>query len=170
MKKQIGAIITGGDFQGLGVLRSLATREIPIILTDCNHCIGRFSKYKKSYFKSPHPSKRESYLNFLINLAEKFNVEKWIIFPNSDETVYILSKYKSILEKYYLIPTSDWEIIKYIYIKKNTYQLANSHGIPIPATYYPTNMKELRELNLDYPVVLKPSVKDNFYNIPESVA
>lgn len=34
MSKKIGAIITGGDFQGLGVLRTLAKKDIPIILLD----------------------------------------------------------------------------------------------------------------------------------------
>jgi predicted ATP-grasp superfamily ATP-dependent carboligase len=87
-----------------------------------------------------------------------------VIFPNSDETVYILSKYKHVLEEFYRIPTPGWEIIQNVYIKKNTYQLAEKNGIPIPVTYYPDSLEDLVELSLNYPMVIKPSIRDNFYS------
>ena len=119
MQEKIGAVITGGDFQALGVLRTLAKKGIPIIMLDSDHCIGKYSRFKKKFFRSPRPSDEQSYVNFLIDLAkkEKIHSDRWVIFPNSDETVYILSKYKNILEEFYRIPTSDWEVIKNVYIK-----------------------------------------------------
>lgn len=164
MAEKIGAVITGGDFQGLGVLRTLGRKKIPTLLLDSEHCIGRYSRYTKKFIKSPHPSQRESYLSFLINLAEKENIQGWILFPNSDDAVYVLSKYKDTLEKYYRIPSPGWEVIKNVYIKKNTYKLAEKHDISIPKTYYPENLEQLLNYEFDYPVVLKPSVRDNFYN------
>jgi len=166
MQEKVGAIITGGDFQALGVLRTLARKNIPIIMLDSDHCIGKYSKYKKKFFKSPPPSDHQSYVDFLIKLAKKENIHKdrWVIFPNSDEIVYVLSKYKNILEEFYRVPTPGWEIIQNVYMKKNTYQLAGKKGIPIPETYYPESVQELVELNLNYPVVIKPSIRDNFYS------
>ena len=166
MQKKVGALITGGDFQALGVLRTLARKNIPIIMLDCDYCIGKYSKYKKKFFKSPKPSDAQLYVDFLIELAQKENIHKdrWVIFPNSDEIVQVLSKYKSVLEEYYRVPTPGWEIIRNVYIKKNTYQLAEKNGIPIPVTYYPESVQDLEELNLDYPAVIKPSIRDNFYN------
>ena len=116
------------------------------------------------FVKSPHPSDRESYVNFLIDLAKKKNLQGWVVFPNSDDSVYVLSKYKDILEEYYRIPTPSWKVIRNVYIKKNTYQLAEKHGISTPKTYYPENIEALMALNLDYPAVIKPSIRDNFYN------
>jgi len=164
MSKEIGAVITGGDFQALGVLRTLAKKNIPVILIDNEHGISKYSKYKKKYFKSPSLSEPEPYINFLIDLAKKENIQGWIIFPNSDKAVYVLSKYKYILEEYYRIPSPDWEVIQHVYIKKNTYQLAEKNGIPIPKTFYPSNLEELLELNLQFPMVIKPSIRDNFYS------
>jgi D-aspartate ligase len=164
MQKQIGAVITGGDFQGLGVLRTLGRKGIPTILIDSENCIGRYSRFKKMFVKSPHPSDRESYFNFLIELAQREQLHDWVLFPNSDDTVYVLSKYKSQLEKYYRIPSPGWEVIRNVYIKKNTYQLAEKHGISIPKTFYPASLEELLELELDFPVIIKPSIRDNFYN------
>ena len=71
MPEKVGAIITGGDFQALGVLRTLARKDIPIIMLDSDHCIGKYSKYKKKFFRSPRPSNDQSYVDFLIDLAKK---------------------------------------------------------------------------------------------------
>lgn len=164
MSKKIGAVLTGGDFQGLGVLRSLARKGVPILLLDSQYCIGRYSRYKKRFVKSPHPSETEVYLDFLIDLSKKENIKGWIIFPNSDEAVFVLSRYKSVLEKFFRIPPPSWNIVKYVYIKKNTYKIAQEHNIPIPKTYYPQNIEELVELDLQFPLVIKPSIRDRFYN------
>lgn len=164
MQEKIGAVITGGDFQALGVLRTLARKDIPIILLDSDHCISRYSRFKKKFFKSPRPSEEESYLNFLIDLAKKEKIHGWVIFPNSDEVVYILSKHKDVLEEFYRIPTPRWEVIQNVYIKENTYQVAEKYKIPIPKTYYPKDLEELLKLDLEFPVVIKPSIRDYFYN------
>jgi len=166
MQEKVGVVITGGDSQALGVLRTLAKKDIPIIMLDSDHCISKYSRFKKRFFRSPHPSDDQSYVDFLIDLAkkEKIHRNRWVIFPNSDETVYVLSKYKNILEEFYRIPTPGWEVIQNVYIKKNTYQLAKKGGIPIPTTYYPDGLQELVELSLNYPVVIKPSIRDNFYS------
>jgi len=166
MQEKVGALITGGDFQALGVLRTLAKKDIPVIMLDSDHCIGKYSRFKKKFFRSPHPSDNQSYVDFLIELAKRENIhrDRWVIFPNSDEIVYVLSKYKNILEEFYRIPTPGWEIIQNVYVKKNTYQLAEENGIPIPVTYYPDSLQKLVELSLNYPVVIKPSIRDNFYS------
>ncbi len=164
MSKKIGALITGGDFQALAVLRTLAKKNVPVILVDKEHCIGKYSRYRKKFFRSPSPSIEEHYIDFLINLAKKEKIHGWVIFPNSDEAVYVLSKHKDILEEFYRIPTPGWEIIQNLYIKENTYKIAEKHHIPIPKTYYPKSYDELTTLDLQYPVIIKPSIRDKFYN------
>ena len=164
MSEKVGAVITGGDFQGLGVMRTLAKKDIPIILLDSDFCIGRFSRFKKKFFKSPHPSEEKSYLNFLIDLAKKEKIHGWVIFPNSDESVYVLSKYKDILSEFYRIPTPGWDVIQNVYVKQKTYQVAEENGIPIPKTLIPKNIEELLELDIEFPLVIKPSIRDHFYN------
>lgn len=161
--KKVGVVITGGDFQGLGALRSLARHYIPIYLIDYDHCIARFSRFKKKFAKSPKPQDEELYVNFLIHLAKKEHLYGWVIFPNNDEIVSILSRYKDQLEKYYRIPTSEWEIIKYVFNKKLTYELAEKIDIAIPKTYFPKSIEDVKELELQFPVVIKPSTRDRFF-------
>lgn len=159
-----GVILTGGDFQALGILRSLARQNIPVMILESDHCISRYSVCKKRIIKSPPPSRHADYAHFLMTLVEREPVEGWSIFPNSDEGVYVLSRYRSMLQRHYRISTPGWDVIQHVYIKKNTYQLAEKNGIPIPRTFFPQNIDELAELKLDYPVVLKPSIRDHYYS------
>ena len=164
MSQKIGAVITGGDFQALGAIRSLARKNIPIVVLDSELCISKYSRHVKNIFKAPRLSDGDGYVNFLIELAGKEGTNGWVIFPNSDEAVYVLSKNKVVLKNYYRVSTPSWKVIKNVYIKKNTYQLAEKNGIPIPKTYYPGSLEELTELDLKFPLVVKPSIRDHFYN------
>jgi len=163
-EKKIGAVIIGGDYQGLGILRCLGQQNIPIYLLDKELCIGRFSKYTKKFIKCPSVRQESLFLNFLKNLARKENIIGWIIYPNDDETVYFLSRYKEQLEAYYRIPIPSWSVLKFAYEKKLTYQLAKKYGIAIPKTFSPSNIEELNQLELEFPAIIKPSIKEPFYS------
>jgi D-aspartate ligase len=162
--KKAGAIIIGGDFQGLGSLRSLGRHRIPTYLLDHDLCISKFSKYAKRYKKCPRARDEARLTDFLIELARKENLEGWVIFPNDDETVRFLSRNKEQLEEYYRVSTPSWDIVRLAYEKRLTYQLAEKAGIAIPKTFYPNNVEELAQLDLEFPVIIKPSVKEPFYS------
>jgi D-aspartate ligase len=164
MTDKPGAVITGGDFQGLGVVRTLGRKGIPVLLLDSDHCIGRYSRFTKKFVKAPHPAEAEAYLDFLMDVAKKENIQGWVIFPNSDEAVHVLSRHKEILEKFYRVPTPRWEVIRNVYMKKETYRVAEENGIPVPKRYEANSLEELRGLDLSYPLVIKPSVRHHFYN------
>src|SRR5437899_2435293 len=42
---RIGAVVVGGDFQGLGIARNLGRRGVPICIIDDELSISRFSRY-----------------------------------------------------------------------------------------------------------------------------
>ena len=114
MKTQ-GAVITGGDFQGLGVIRSLGRKGIPVHVIDHELSIGRFSRHCKRFSFAPHPAQEDEYLLFLIDYAKKHKLNKWVLFANNDTVVRLLARHKERLEEYYTIPTPGWETIKHIY-------------------------------------------------------
>ncbi len=161
----IGAVIAGGDFQALGLLRTLAMKSIPILLLDHELGISRFSKYQKKFYKSPNPSNSDTYVDFLIRISKKERIEGWVIYPNSDLIVCILSRYKERLENYFRIPTPCWEVIRNVYIKRNTYEIAEQNGIPVPKIYNRYSLEQLLEEDLRYPVVIKPSIRDHFFPV-----
>lgn len=162
--KKSGAVIVGGDFQGLGVIRSLARQKVPTYLLDWDLCIGRFSRYTKRFMKCPSVTQETRFLNFLLDLAKKEKLNGWLIYPNDDDTVCFLAKHKEQLEEYYRIPTPPWNITRFACEKKATYQLAERLNIAVPKTFYPNSIEELDDLALDFPVIIKPSVKEPFYH------
>lgn len=163
MTKRPGVVITGGDFQGLGAVRTFAKKNIPVFVLDHDHCVCQYTRYKKKFFRSPSPAHHEVYFNYLIDLAKREKISGWIIFPNSDETVYVLSRYKEQLEEYYRVTTPSWEVVEKIYVKEYTYKIAKEHQIPIPQTYFNKSLSELLDSELPFPLVIKPSIRDNFY-------
>lgn len=162
--KEVGAIIIGGDFQGLGVLRSLARHHVPTYLLDQGLCIGRFSRYPRRFIRCPSVTEATLFFDFLTDLAKKEKLEGWVVYPNDDETVRFLAKHKSGLEEYYRITTPSWDVVKFAYEKRLTYQLAEQCGIAVAKTYYPGSIKELETLDIEFPVIIKPSVKEPFYS------
>ncbi len=162
--QKVGAVIIGGDFQGLGILRSLARQNVPTYLLDEGLCIGRFSRYTKRFTRCPSVKQEAIFFDFLTDLARKEDLRGWIIYPNDDETVCFLAKHKEQLEEYYRVTTLSWDIVRFAYDKRLTYQLAEKIGIAIPKTVCPRNVEELEQLDIEFPVIIKPSVKEPFYS------
>ena len=52
-----GAVVIGGHVQGLGIVRMLGSKKIPVVLMDTTgYNITRFSKYCSIFCRSPSPS------------------------------------------------------------------------------------------------------------------
>jgi predicted ATP-grasp superfamily ATP-dependent carboligase len=163
MKNETGVVLTGGDFQGLAALRAFAQKNIPVVIVDNHHCISRYSRCKHKFFRAPPPSNPDAYIQFLMELAVRENLQGWIVIPNSDEIVYLLSNHRDVLQKHYRIPVQSWDVIKNVYVKKYAYQLAEKTGIDIPDSYFPANEDELRQLDIRFPAIIKPSIRDHLY-------
>ena len=160
----VGVVILGGDFQALGVTRSLGRQNIPVYLLDKGLCIGRFSRYIWKFAKRPDAREESLLFQFLIDLARKENLEGWLLYPNDDDTVRFLARNKEQLEQYYRVTTPSWETVRFACQKKLTYELADKCGIAVPRTFYPQNVAELEQLDMEFPVIIKPSVKEPFYS------
>lgn len=159
-----GAIVIGGHFQGLGVVRALAAQRVSICLLDEGLNIGRFSKCRKKFIRCPSVRKEEEFLDFLTNLSGREGLSGWVIYPNDDETVRFLSRHKDSLEEHFRIPTPPWDVVKLAYDKKLTAELATGAGIPTPRTLSVRSLDNLNDLTMTFPVIIKPSVKEPFYS------
>ena len=162
MNNKSGALVIGGHFQGLGVVRALAKKNIPIVVIDHEPCLSRFSKYVWRFWKCPPPCREYQFVNFLVELANKLEGAKWVVYPTDDLTLKVLSKHKRLLEKYFHITTPDWNVTRLSYYKKKSYILAEQLGIPIPKTYYPKSLRDVLNYDLSFPILIKPDVMNCF--------
>lgn len=163
-RMSIGVVITGGDFQALGALRALAGHDIPVVLVDHELGIARYSRHRHRFYRSPSPFNEAGFLQFLLEIGRKKSIFGSVLLPNSDAAVYVISKNRAALSELYRVSTPSWEVIQKVYVKKQTYEIAESIGIPVPRVVPAGSLDELLSRELDYPVVIKPSIRDHLYS------
>ena len=87
-----------------------------------------------------------------------------MLFPTRDELVAAFSRHKAALMEVFRVPTPCWETVKWAWNKRNTYNLAEKLGIPIPRTWCPATVEELDAISDDeFPLGVKPAVKEDFF-------
>jgi D-aspartate ligase len=133
-----GAVVIGGDYQGLGIVRSLGRQGIPICILDDEHSISRYSRYATYGVRVPDLRNENKVVETLLNLAQRLELKGWVLFPTRDELVAALSRQRSALSEFFRVPTPHWDTIKWVWNKRNTYWLARELNIPIPEPGFPT--------------------------------
>ena len=158
----VGAIVIGGDYQGLGIVRSLGRRGVPVCIIDDERSIGCFSRYTTHAVRVDNLRDEQKTIAALMDVGRRLNLDGWVLYPTRDETVAALSLHRDALSKRFRVPTCDWTIVKWAWDKRHTYHLAQELGIPIPKTWLPRNIKEVRRIDAEFPVIIKPAIKEHF--------
>jgi D-aspartate ligase len=159
---EIGAVVIGGDYQGLGIIRSLGRRGIPICVVDDERSIGRFSRYTTHALRVGDLRDPEHTVQTLLATGRRLGLEGWVLYPTREETVAALSQARARLSEVFRVPTGDWRAVERAWDKRKTYELAGELGIPCPRTWYPDSVAELKAIDTDPPWVIKPAIKENF--------
>jgi D-aspartate ligase len=159
----IGAVVVGGDYQGLEIVRSLGRRGIPVCVVDNEYSISRFSRYCTNFVQIPDLREESATVEALLKLAGRLNLQGWVLYPTREEHVAAFSRHRDELSKVFRVPTPEWNVIKWAWDKRNTYQLAEELSIPTPVTRYLTHINQLSELDgLTPPFAIKPAIKEHF--------
>jgi D-aspartate ligase len=161
--EQTGAIVIGGDYQGLGIVRSLGRRGIPVCVIDDEASIARASRFSKRAVHVPNLRDEPSTLDTLDAVRRAHGLEGWVLFPTREETVVALARNRSSLARSFRVPTPDWDTIRHAWDKRETYRLARELGISTPRTWSPHEERELDHLDTRGPVVIKPAIKEHFF-------
>ena len=157
-----GGIVVGGDYQGLGIVRSLGRRGVPTCVLDDERSIARHSRYASLTVPAPELRDEERTVEVLLDTAARHGLEGWVVFPTREETVAAISRHRDRLSGTLRVPTPDWETVRWAWDKRNTYERAAALGIPAPRTVHPTCVEELDALDLEPPIVVKPAIKEHF--------
>jgi D-aspartate ligase len=163
-------VVIGGDYQGLGIIRSLGRRGVPTCVVDDEHSIGRFSRYATHAVKVSDLRDEIRTVETLIAIGRRLGLQGWVLYPTREETVAALSRHRAALSEVFRVPTADWNATRWAWDKRNTYLLAGWLGIPAPRTWYPRDASQLSDIDLDPPFVVKPSVKEDFLRATKAKA
>jgi predicted ATP-grasp superfamily ATP-dependent carboligase len=157
-----GAVVVGGDFQGLGIARSLGRRGIPVRVVDDERSIARFSRYVDGSTRVPDLRDEERTVDTLLELGERAGLHGWVLYPTREETVAAIARNRDRLARVFRVPTPGWETVRFAWDKRNTYRLAAELGIPTPRTWYLTEQAELEAVDGEPPFAVKPAIKEHF--------
>ena len=160
--QRIGAVVVGGCYQGLGIVRSLGRRGVPVCIIDDESSISRFSRYATHSVKVANLLDEQQAVDIILDVGRKLGLDGWVLYPTRDETVAAFSRYRPKLTELFRVPTPEWSTVQWAWDKRNTYRLAQDLGIPAPRTWYPIDLGELEQIEADLPLAIKPAVKEHF--------
>lgn len=158
----VGALVTGADYRGLGIVRSLGRRGIPVwVLREEGHSLGAASRYATHSKRWPAVDALGQ-AEFLANLAISNGLKNWTLFPTTDELVMLVARHHETLAKHYRLTTPPWEKLQWVCDKRLLHRLAQNVGVNQPWTAFPRSREELRSLQCKFPVILKPALRLGF--------
>jgi D-aspartate ligase len=164
--KPCGAVVLASSYTALGIVRSLGRNGIPVWILDDKNAPTGLSRYVKRSF--PLVENETEQLALLIEIAKKYDLRGWALFPDSDKGSALIAKHHQELSEYYQLTIPPWPILQWAVDKSLTYQVAAETGVDYPKTFYPKSRVDVEKLEGQFPVILKPASHqghDAFSNI-----
>jgi D-aspartate ligase len=103
--QRIGAVVVGGCFQGLGIVRSLGRRGVPVCIIDDEPSISRFSRYATHSVKVADLRDEQKTVETVLDVGRRLGLDGWVLYPTRDETVAAFSRYRPKLTEFFRVPT-----------------------------------------------------------------
>ena len=159
----IGGVVIGGDYQGLGLARSLGRRGIPVCVVDDETSVARASRFVRTVIRVRDLRTEASLLSALARTRDRLQSARWVLYPTRDENVAALAANREALLSDFRVPVPGLETISRAWDKRETYRLAARLSIPIPRTWFPATEADLASVDGDGPFVIKPAIKEHFF-------
>ena len=119
--------------------------------------LASFSHYTRRTLPWP-TGDDETQIEYLLEIAARNDLDQWVLFPTSDESAALLSRFHSKLSRRFRVSTPTWNVLRWAYDKRLTYRLAADQKVDYPATSYPLADADLEGVNCEFPAILKPAI------------
>lgn len=159
-----GVLLIGADFQALGVVRALNEAGIPVFLLEQERGIAWASRYVSRRKSKCDLLTDPGSVDWLLELAKTEKMQGWPIFCVDDDTVEFLAKNHETLSTSFVLPVPKWTTTQKFFEKNQSSVVASECGIPVPIEYPSSSLEELLASEIQYPVILKPTFKKNYYS------
>jgi predicted ATP-grasp superfamily ATP-dependent carboligase len=170
MNKTTGALVVGGNLNGLSIARSLGRHGVPVwVVSPPNIRLASFSRYTRRTLPWP-TGDDETQVEYLLEIAARNNLDQWVLYPTSDESAALLSRFHSKLSRRFRVSTPTWNVLRWAYDKRLTYRLAAGQKVDYPATFYPLTDADLEGVNCEFPAILKPAAHSSINRLTEDKA
>src|SRR5260370_31898809 len=152
-----GALIMGADYRGLGVVRSLGRRGIPVwVIKQGGHLVARASRHVCRNISWPPKDERRQ-IDFLLDLADKHYLNGWVLFPTDDYAVTLVSRNYEALASHYRLTVPPWQELRWACDKRLLHRLAHDLGVDQPWAAGPNTRNEFLAIDDGFRVIPEPS-------------
>jgi D-aspartate ligase len=164
-----GAVVLGGDYRALGVVRSLGRRGVPVwVVRQGDDTLAAMSRYARR--RLPWPATDEQMqVDYLLGVADE-GAHGWALIPSAEETAALIGRHHDVLGSRFRLTTPAWETLRFACDKRLTYALGAALGLAVPWTLYPRDRRDLEDAHLPWPVILKPAFKEGFNRLTAAKA
>jgi D-aspartate ligase len=170
MNKITGALVVGGNLNGLSIARSLGRHGVPVwVVSPPNIRLASFSRYPRRTLSWP-TGDDEAKADYLLEIAARNNLDQWVLFPTSDESAALLSRFHLRLSRRFRVAAPTWNVLRWAYDKRLTYRLAADQYVDYPQTFYPLTEVDLARVDCEFPVILKPAIHASVNRLTEDKA
>lgn len=162
---ETGAIVVGAHANGLGVIRALGARGIPIAsIATRPFDIAQHSRFVAERHALPALHQRHEALVELLE-ANARRWDGWAVFPTSDDALTALARHHERLSRSYRLPLQPWELMSQLVEKDGMDALARRAGLELPICYGAATRETAARCDLRYPVLVKPNQHDRLISL-----
>ena len=158
-----GAVVVGAHINGLGVVRALGARGVPIAVVstkpyDFAQHSRRVSERHELHEFPERPEALVEYLEQTRRDGRSGGV------PTTDDALTVLAQHHERLSRTYRLPLEPWEVTAQVVDKDRLHVLAQEVGLDLPVCHGPATA-DTAEKPLRYPVVVKPIQHDRLLSL-----
>ena len=153
------AVVLGGDTGALGVVRSLGSRGVPVIVVykdaRCPPMYSRYARVSVVTAMSGPPL-----IDRLLTLQRSLEVRP-VLFLTNEESVPTISEHRTRLEAGFRLRLPEHRIVCELLHKSGFQRFAEQHGFRVPRAIMVREVNDLGDLaKIRFPAVIKPGVKE----------
>ena len=103
----VGAVVIGGDYQGLGIARSLGRHHIPVCVIDDETSIARTSRFVRNTVRVRDLRTEKALLDALAQARSRLGLSGWVLYPTREENVAGIAANRDALRRDFRVPTPE---------------------------------------------------------------
>ncbi|HEU4782969.1 MAG TPA: ATP-grasp domain-containing protein [Ktedonobacterales bacterium] len=153
-----GVLVLGSDFKALGVIRSLGRHGIPSIVVDSQPRSAWFSRYVTRRVSWQGALEDPALADYLVQIGQELHLQDWMLVAAQDDAVGLVAEHRDTLAMIYRPTTPSWDVVRWAFDKRLTDRMARESAVAYPGTWYPAHESDLDQLDLRFPVIIKPAI------------
>ena len=159
-------VILGGDIPTYSLARSFHEEyEIKsIAISTVKNWLNSYSSIIDNIIE-PKMNELDTFMDRLVSLGKQYEgKKKLLLIACGDWYVRMIIENRDVLEKYYVIPYIEEELLNKLVLKDSFYDICEKTGVDYPETFvYDVKEKTPLKLPFDFPVIAKPASSAEYH-------